>query len=334
MNVVVIDREGHMNKKMGFLIFLFIFFGSISVFAEGATVTNGGNIPVTVQYKGGNSDYQDMTLKPGETKELPGGVEKVKVVREPGQWASPKKPGEEIKVTVKEEGKEVGTAGWYGDKVFFSSPTGSPQSSQNIIPDTPSKTPENTQTPNSQMSSQKIDVKPETGSAIPTPTLGGTTTTVGPQPEKGIIKNNGYLPMHIVFHGVYGEQAEQTVKIFESIEIPEGATGVSITEPWVFSGYTAGKKAVDVEITKPTGETTTIEHIPFRESAEIDLGGPKKSIQLNYNWKLDYKPSLKLGNKFGDDLGYKDFKKDKKDPDAREMDLEAGGGRHDARYQF
>ena len=97
------------------------------LFADTTTVTNTGNVPVRVQYKSGSSDYQDQTLKPGESKELPGGVDKVRTAREqPGQWASPLKPGQDVQITVKEGNKPVGALKGYGDKLIFDHPTVAP----------------------------------------------------------------------------------------------------------------------------------------------------------------------------------------------------------------
>lgn len=58
-------------------------------------------------------------MKPGKTVDVPGGVEKVRIVRDPGEWAAPLKPGEILDVEVKEGDKVIGKMDWYGDKVFF-----------------------------------------------------------------------------------------------------------------------------------------------------------------------------------------------------------------------
>lgn len=111
-----------MNKnKILFLFFiLFLLCGAAVSWAAAATVTNNGNITVRVQYKTPDGQYEDLGyVRPGETVNVPGGVEKVRIVRDPGKWAEPLKPGEVIDVVVKEGDKTTGTMTWYGDKVFF-----------------------------------------------------------------------------------------------------------------------------------------------------------------------------------------------------------------------
>ena len=110
------------------ILSFFLFFTSVVLGAQAATVTNNGNITVRVQYKTPDGQYQDLGhVGPGETIEVPGGVEKVKIVREPGEWAAPLKPGEILDVIVKEGDQVIGTMDWYGDKVFFDGLTeGSP----------------------------------------------------------------------------------------------------------------------------------------------------------------------------------------------------------------
>lgn len=115
-----------MSKKCLFLTLLFLSF-SPQVFAAPATVTNNGNIPVRVQSKTPDGQYQDLgQVKPGETVEVPGGVEKVRIVREPGEWAKPLDPGQVLDVVVKEGGQEAGRMDWWGDKVFFDGLTEAP----------------------------------------------------------------------------------------------------------------------------------------------------------------------------------------------------------------
>ena len=116
-----------LRQKILFFVFNLFLVGSPALWADPATVTNDGNVTVRVQYKTPDGDYQDLGhLKPGETADVPGGVEKVKIVREPGEWASPLKPGENLDVEVKEGDKVTGRMTWYGDKVFFDGLTEAP----------------------------------------------------------------------------------------------------------------------------------------------------------------------------------------------------------------
>ncbi len=115
------------NKTLFLFLSLFLLYSSATLWAATTTVTNDGNITVRVQYKTPDGDYQDLGhLKPGETADVPGGVEKVKIVREPGEWAAPLKPGEDLDVEVKEGDKVIGKMTWYGDKVFFAGLTEAP----------------------------------------------------------------------------------------------------------------------------------------------------------------------------------------------------------------
>ena len=78
-------------------------------YADPATVTNNGNTRVRVQYfETSTGEYADMHLDPGETQTLPGGVEKVKIVREIGEWATPLPPDVTLDVEVKEGDQTVG----------------------------------------------------------------------------------------------------------------------------------------------------------------------------------------------------------------------------------
>ncbi len=108
------------KHKIVFLFILFLVCSAGALWAAPATVTNDGNITVRVQYKTPDGQYQDLGhAKPGETINVPGGVEKIRIVREPGEWARPLKPGEILDVEVKEGDKVTGRMNWYGDKVFF-----------------------------------------------------------------------------------------------------------------------------------------------------------------------------------------------------------------------
>lgn len=105
-----------MKNKILFL-FLFLVCGVTNLWA--ATVTNNGNITVRVQYKTPDGQYQDLGyVKPGETIDVPGGVEKVRIVRDPGEWAAPLKPGQILDVGIKEDGKVTGKMDWYGGISF------------------------------------------------------------------------------------------------------------------------------------------------------------------------------------------------------------------------
>ncbi len=115
------------RRKTFFLLLAFLLISQTALWAVTATVTNNGNIPVRVQYKTPDGQYQDLGhVQPGETMNVPGGVEKVRIVREPGQWAAPLKPGEVLDVEVKEDGKTSGKMDWYGGKVFFNPVTEGP----------------------------------------------------------------------------------------------------------------------------------------------------------------------------------------------------------------
>jgi hypothetical protein len=278
-------------------------------------VTNDGNLEVRVQYKQEGSDYQDLQLKPGESKELPAGVEKVKVVRQPGEWASPMKAGEEIKVTVKEGDKVVGTAGGYGDKVFFQSPTASSNIQGTITQGNP---------PAGAGSEMKSDTKSaesgptaagKTSNGTPSQTQSsGTKSSSGGGSTAGSITNNGYMPMHITLQHANGTTTQITVGRGDTAIIPDGLKGMTIKEPMVFSGYTFGLKAVDLEITSGGG-TQNVERVPF-EGLEMPLGGTAP-YQYELKWDLKFKPKYDLG--FGDDYKY-----NKANRDARETHSEHG----------
>ncbi|MBI4358580.1 MAG: hypothetical protein HY584_04705 [Candidatus Omnitrophica bacterium] len=109
-----------MQRNKTFFLTLVLICFVIAARAQAATVTNNGNITVRVQYKTPDGQYEDLGyVKPGETVDVPGGVEKVRIVRDPGEWAQPLKPGEILEVEVKEGDKTTGKMTWYGDKVFF-----------------------------------------------------------------------------------------------------------------------------------------------------------------------------------------------------------------------
>ncbi len=119
-----------MTRKIIFFLFSIVLLMSCMsvVFAEPATVTNNGNTRVRAQYfKEGQ--YHNIYLNPGETQTLPGGVEKVKVMREIGEWAAPLPSGMILEVEVKIGDQSIGKSTWYGDKVFFDIPSEAPPSS-------------------------------------------------------------------------------------------------------------------------------------------------------------------------------------------------------------
>lgn len=164
-----------MKNKIVFLI-LFLFLCACSLLAATATVINNGNVTVRVQYKTPDGQYEDLGyVKPGETVNVPGGVEKVKIVRDYGEWARPLKPGEVLDVEVKEDSKSVGKMNWYGDKIFFSPLTDGPppavstapvlsgtQAGQNELPKSESPKTE------SQPESAPIPQKSEIGESVQT----------------------------------------------------------------------------------------------------------------------------------------------------------------------
>ncbi|MBI1977260.1 MAG: hypothetical protein HYS55_00745 [Candidatus Omnitrophica bacterium] len=118
-----------MVSKVRTFFFLILFLASspLVLWAATATVTNNGNIPIRVQYKTPDGQYEELgDVKPGETMNVPGGVEKVRIVRDLGKWAEPLKPREVLDVEVKEGDQTVGKMDWYGDKVFFDGLTEGP----------------------------------------------------------------------------------------------------------------------------------------------------------------------------------------------------------------
>ena len=127
-----------MTRKSIWMFFTFILLVSIGdvLYGEPATVTNNGNLTVRVQYfPAGGTEYVDLGyLKSGETMTVPGGVEKVKIVRDYGEWAGPLRPGEKLEVEVTEGHQAVGTMTWFGEKVFFDGPTEAPPVSVNTVP--------------------------------------------------------------------------------------------------------------------------------------------------------------------------------------------------------
>ena len=95
-----------------------------------ATVKNNGKDDVTVQYKhagkSGTQEYTEDVVKPGETKEVPGGVTRVRVIQagqtavfQASPYGAPKTP---IQVVVSAGGQNQ-TLIQLGDKVKFDKPT-------------------------------------------------------------------------------------------------------------------------------------------------------------------------------------------------------------------
>lgn len=145
---------------VAFLAFIALFLSA--VYASPATVTNEGNFTVRIQYKTPDSPYQDIYVKPGETVSVPGGVEKVKVVREIGEWGGPLRPGQTLRVVVKEGDQTAGVLTWFGDKAFFSQLTeGAPPPPVQI---------------NNQPPLVEETPQPETPANEPPPTSTGTET--------------------------------------------------------------------------------------------------------------------------------------------------------------
>ncbi|MDP3920370.1 MAG: hypothetical protein Q8R76_06150 [Candidatus Omnitrophota bacterium] len=113
-------------RHVTFLFLALCFAFSASAEAATATITNNGNIRVRVQYKTADAEYRNIYLNPGESAPVPAGSEKVKVVREVGEWAQPPVPGAVIDVEVKEGDQVVSSLTWYGEKAFFSAPVEGP----------------------------------------------------------------------------------------------------------------------------------------------------------------------------------------------------------------
>ena len=153
------------NKVVLLFLGLFLVCGWTVLWAAPATVTNDGNITVRVQYKTPDGQYQDLGhVNPGETINVPGGVEKVRIVREPGEWARPLKPGEILDVKVKEGDKVTGKMNWYGDKVFFQSLTeGSPAVQIGTTPSAP----QNSEPPKSEPTSPSTSPQTPESNEIP-----------------------------------------------------------------------------------------------------------------------------------------------------------------------
>ena len=173
-------------KHKFFFSFLFLMCVTTVLWAATATVTNNGNIPVRVQYKTPDGQYQDLGhVQPGETVDVPGGVEKVKIVREPGEWAAPLKPGEVLDVEVKEGDTITGKMNWYGDKVFFGGLTeGLPPVTIGTVP-SGNQIPQKPEPPKEEPTVQQPEPKSE---SVPTPAPsgkaeGGEVETPGGSPS-------------------------------------------------------------------------------------------------------------------------------------------------------
>ncbi len=277
------------------------------LFADTTTVTNTGNVPVRVQYKNGDSDYQDQTLKPGESKELPGGVEKVKVSREePGQWATPLKPGQEVQVTVKEGSKPVGTLKGYGDKLIFDQPTVAPPTTAVQITSQPVQT-QKTEEP----------VKPEPAKEPAAPKSEPPKQEA--KPQEGSVTNDGYIPVVVRVQKADGTEGNPAqLQSGQSMKLPEDAVGVKLNEPIMYSGIRfPDQKPNDVTIKQPDGSTTNITDIP----PGIDKPLQVLIKHLHVDLKIDYyKDSPFKTNPYKDVLKM-DYKyKSSSQPDSRDME--------------
>ena len=270
-----------------FLFFVFACCGLFPVilFADAATVTNTGNVPVRVQYKTGNSDYQDQTLKPGESKELPGGVEKVKVSREqPGEWASPLKPGQEVQVTVKEGNKPVGTLKGFGDKLIFDHPTAAPPTTAVQIGSQPAQTQKAQEPAKPQPAKEPATSKTQPSKSEPV------------KPVEGKVTNDGNSTVIVSFKKTDGTTTSGVpVRAFNSITMPEDATNVILSKPMIESGIRwPERKDTDVKITQPDGTTTTVNDVPAaytRETKNIKVARPYDNLKIDYFQGSPFKTS-------------------------------------------
>ena len=300
--------------------------------ADPTTVTNTGNVTVSVQYKTADSDYQDQNLKPGESKELPGGVEKVKLSREqPGEWASPQKPGQEIQVTVKEGTKTVGKMNGFGDKLIFDQPTTAPPTTAvQVNSQSPQKSEEPTkQEPVKEPTQKSGHAKEEKLSEKP-PT--------GP----GKVENDGYSTVVVTVKKADGTTTKPVaLRSHNSIDLPEDAVGVTLNQPMMDSGIRfPDQKPIDVKIKHPDGSTDTIEDVPpsFEKPMEVNVKRPYGDLKIDYFQDSRYKPDF-----FKNNLRYnygKDSINESSDnsPNSRSMGAEQApkdsGLQNQYKYQF
>ncbi len=254
------------------------------LFADSTTVTNTGNVTVRVEYKTGNSDYQNQTLKPGESRELPGGVEKVKVSREqPGQWASPLKPGQDVQVTVKEGTKPVGTLKGYGDKLIFDHPT--------ITPPTTTAIQTNPQPVQNQKPEEPVKPEPTKEQEVPKPQPSKNEPV---KPVEGKVTNDGYHTVVVQVVRTDGRTDKNVVlRSGNSLVLPEDASTVRLSQPMIDSGIRfPNQEPIDVKIQQPDGTTTAINDVPAaytRQTKDIKVTRPYDNLKINYFPNMQFK---------------------------------------------
>ncbi len=312
---------------------------SAPLHAESTTVTNSGNVPVRVEYKGDKGDYQSAPLKPGESKELPGGMEKVKLSREThGEWAKGTKPGEDIKVDVK-TGDKTNTLNGYGDKLIFDHPTEAPEqiaaqiNSPNPIQlaQQPIKTPEakSADKPAAQA------VQPSTQFKIGDNSVKIATNTKEPESEEppqppGTIQNTSQLGILVTYKDADGKVIKDSViEGGRTDKIPDGTDHVDLSVNMIQGGYLWPhlERKPQVSIHHQDGKIETVKDIPpgYKQqpkTVEIQHTDYFKGAKIQPTFQMNpFRDNLKLDAKYGSDSG-SNLDQKPKNPDSRSMDEE------------
>ncbi|GEM_PF-4821464 len=334
--------------KRTILLLCFLFSFHISLYAGTTSVTNTGNVPVRVEYKGDKGDYQEAHLKPGESKELPGGIEKVKLSREnKGEWAKGTKPGEDIKVDVKDGDKNVGTLKGYGDKLIFDHSTTAPlQTSVQInspipvpVPTKPADKPINkpTTSPQGQVQLNDNDVKIATDTK---PAEQKQESQKTDQPP-GTIQNTSQLAIQVTYKDMDGKEIKTSViQGGRTEKIPDGTDSVGLSENMIQSGILWPDLARDPQVTihHQDGKIETVKDIPpgyQRQPKYVEIKHTDyfKGAKFQTN---PYRDSMKLDYKLGSYKYNSDSNQDSKpeQPSGRDMDSNSNDLRTQVRYQF
>ncbi len=339
--------------KQFIIFFCFLLSSNFPLWAETTTATNTGNVPVRVEYKGEKGDYQETHLNPGESKELPGGIEKVKLSREThGEWAKGTKPGQEIKVDIKKGDKNVGNLNGYGDKLIFGQPTQAPQIAVQTNPPTPMqlaqqpiKAPETKPADQSAPSSGQMkmgdnQVKIATDTKAPEPAPTSKDEFQEPPQPTGTIQNTSQLGIHVTYKDSSGKVIKESViQGGRTDKIPDGTDSVGLSENMIQSGYLWPHLARDPQVTihHQDGKIETVKDIPpgyKRQPKNVEIHHPDyfKGAKFQFN---PFRDNLKMDYKYGSNSNSSSPPASNSAPSSRNMDANFSDNiQTQTRYKF
>ncbi len=336
--------------KQFIIFFCFLLSSSFPLWAETTTATNAGNVPVRIEYKGEKGDYQETHLNPGESKELPGGIEKVKLSREThGEWAKGTRPGEDIKVDVKTGDKNNGTLKGYGDKLIFDQPTQVP--SQTVVqmnsPIPVQPTPQTTKTETPKLADQSAQPSGQLKMGDNHVKIATNTKPEEPKQEfdktdqpPGTIQNTSQLGIQVAYKDSDGKVIKTTVIQGGSTDkIPDGTDSVGLSENMIQSGILWPHLAHDPQVTihHQDGKIETVKDIPpgyQHRPKNVEIHHPDyfkgEKFQLN-----PFRDSLKMDYKYGSNSNSSSPPASNSAPSSRNMDANFSDNiQTQTRYKF